>query len=370
MGIVAFLFVIISNLITVLLRKRSKIIVALSIAILAILMGFSSTVKGDSYWYSMEYYGQTTLVGDREFGFNFLMSFFSGLGIPFEAFRIIIFLVCILLMYYGLKKHIYNYHQFLLFYSVSFYYFLAIALNFFLAISVIIFAMQFLFKKRIIPYVALVAFASIFHSAALYALLFLAVLLPNKILFRSLGVILAINILLVVFMAVNTSSISGIAMAYQRFLGRFLTGGSSYLVEYVTVGYSRSSIRYIVFYLINIGLQYGIFNKCRDKLQDESELAFLAYGMKISLISSVFLPLMVFTITMIRLLFIPLIICFTTYQILLKYNIDGFKLSTIKIKASSVNLLCHLSVMIWLVFYLRHELGFDLIYFLSNNTLI
>ena len=384
MAFVIFILVVALNSLLFFLKKESKLIAGVSAVFLALLMAFSSVEigSGDSYYYNLEYYNSDLLINSGETTFNFLMVLFNNLGFSFQWFRFVMFLFCFLLICFPALKNGKSINLFVVLYAISIYYFLCVSLNFFIGLSVVVFATSFLNKKRIIIFAALVLLASTIHQSMIFSLFLLITIFrkrnkQHKYFFLS--ILVFAEFLFLVAMTIFTSLIPHFTNFVYQTVEPFFNTNSSYLREYLTVGFSRSSALYALFYLLNLLLAKLAMNHISQSDDYSSnQKSFCDFSYLISLLCSFFIPFLIITPTMTRMLFLGLIfmlfiyiICFSSSSSFLCL-LPQKEMRTFNLKTCSRHIygaVVLIVTFLWMFFYFKHELSFDFAQFLEGNSL-
>ena len=106
-------------------KRKSSIVAIISVIILGIFAGFSSAESGDALMYKNDYYDSLYHLR-LEPGYMRIRQLSFDAGLSFEIFRLLIFYFCAFLIYLGVKSFTNNYNLFILFYTISIFYFLEV----------------------------------------------------------------------------------------------------------------------------------------------------------------------------------------------------------------------------------------------------
>lgn len=165
-----------ANIIQSLARKRSVLLLIVTLVFLFFLF-FSNDASGhDHYLYKLGFEN-----ADQELGFEILytaiVSGIKGLGITsYNVFLCIYFVICMTLQCFGMRGYLKLSHPLLALYMVFIFPQWAIAIRIFLALSIVIFSLSYLFKGKWFYYVCGVILATAVHFSiaplALLALFF------------------------------------------------------------------------------------------------------------------------------------------------------------------------------------------------------
>ena len=182
--LILFFAVAIINFIYGIFSKRSSFVLLLSLMSLSFIAGFSAiSDNSDMSLYSAYYNGLLTYNPNWAFSFVLIEDLFSRIGFSFNMFRTIIYFICFLLLFFGCRHYLPNYHIIIVVYCFSLYVFLSITFRYFIAFSIVIFAIQFLIrsKRRPLFFVLLVLLATSFHTSVIFFLLLIVLAFKNKI---------------------------------------------------------------------------------------------------------------------------------------------------------------------------------------------
>ena len=374
MAIILFVLVIIVNLFLVLTNKKSFFVFAVSLIVLALLMGFSSTSGGDLFIYEQQYYVLTER--NWEAGYNWLTQLLLSAHFSFEGFRFLIFIICSLLMFFTFKKITSNYNFIVLLYTISFFYFFCVTIRYYVAFSIIIFSFRFIHKRNIVFYLGCVLIASLFHNSALFALVFCVLFFPYKAyktIFRVLTVFLIIDIVAVLLMIVFPNLIvSSAGLLLNAFGGLF--NQTEYLAgKYFAGNYSRVYSLYSITYLLDVFISFKTYSSLKKKCSQNTKHTLNKLFIIVLLCSSL-IPLLLLSQTFVRFLFIGVAASFCIFSKCLESHdnnsIKDQPFLRTKTERSGYVLLTCLAAFAWFaLIYLRNDFGYDIARFLENNKL-
>ena len=378
MAFLLFFGVILCNLTCVIIKKKSNIIAFGSTIALALIMAFSSTTFGDLESYAERYGDLNFQYSKFEQGYIEINRIFSTAGFSFDQFRLLIFLVCSILLFFTAKSLTKNYNMVILLYTFSLFYFLSVALRFFIAFSISVFALSILLSKKkryIIVSLLLILLAAQFHKSVYMVFIYFICLLPKRVL-KILNIVLLVfsclSCLLSVFLVVAPSFIADIANIVKHiFAGLFGNALNDLLESYLDEGYSRRYMIYYAFYALNCFVSVIALTALK-KSNKISEDVVSKYQV-ISFISLAGGFLVVISQTFIRLLFIPIFIGFVFFAKLAEYDEKepiNVIISRYSLSLGVRNSLIILTSLTWFfMLYIIGDLSFDLSWFLSTNKI-
>lgn len=378
MAYLLYFSVIALNVICVLGKTKSKLVAIYSLAALTLVMGYAGTLSGDLRTYSECYLSSDFLFTGFESGYIAINLFFRELGLDFEQFRIIIFLICSVFIMLAIRGITNNYNMVILLYTLVMFYFLSVAIRFFIAFAIAVFALSLLIKgkkKNIIIGILLILLAAQFHRSAYVILLYLVCVLPTKMLSgvnKVLTVASLFSVMIGVFLIVFPGSISSISNVVSDMVaGVFNEDVGEMSNSYLDGGYSRLHIVYLIFYLYSCVISLLVART----VSNEEKISKVTYEKYKSIallgLSAAFLVLV--SQTFIRLLFLPLFMGF----ILLakaceddKANPTVLKVGRYDLSMGIRNTLIITTSLTWFVMlYIVGDLSFNLMRFLANNKL-
>lgn len=377
MAYALFFGVIALNLICVMMKKNSRIIALLSVIALAIVMGYAQTTFGDLSTYRENYESGNIDENVRfESGYIFINLFFLEHGFNFNQFRIAIFLISALCLFLMARKYKPNYNLLVLLYTLSIFYFLSVALRYFLGFAVLFLGLAFLLKEKklnVILFAALVLLAAQFHKSFVVCFLFLPCFLPQKALQRVNKVLFFLSFIsmgIIAMMIVAPGTISVISSFLNSFASDIFTDLESMSDSYFGGRYSRRYVIYVLFYIINclctyVGIKYMV---SRGDLSQNACDKILC----IQLLFMVMTPTVLLSQTMMRLIFIALMLQFVMAAKLANlYKNERILIpwGKIRLTRGTYVFVTILSAATWFTqLYLIGDLGFNLMNFLSQNT--
>lgn len=378
MAFLLFYGVVAVNFICVMTRKKNNVIALFSVVSLGLVMGHAATAFGDLASYAQRYHDLNFEFTNIEAGYVELVRFFSTLGFSFDQFRMIIFSICSLLLFFSVRRITNNYNMVILLYALTMFYFLAVALRFYIAFSITVFALTLLWKDKkryIIVCVLLILWAAQFHKSVYITFLFLLAILPTSILKNINKVLLLISVLsffLTLFLAVSPDLIAAVADLTKRMMASLFGDSLGDLLDsYLGEGYSRRYFLYYLFYLFGFLVSFVSLKalKANNKVSEN----FAEKYMFVATLSLATGFLVVVSQTFIRLLFIPLFMGFIVFAKLAendkKEPID-VTLNQTLLSVGVRNVLIISTALTWFIMlYVIGDLSFDLSWFLSTNKL-
>lgn len=181
-----FYSVIILNLICVLFKFKSKIILFLTVLVCYLLF-VGNTTDPDMQNYIVYYMNSTNfnsiLSHPTEIGFYLLNLICNMLSMDVIAYKSVVFFICLLLIYSSLKYFNANYSAFCIFYLLGFFLVNIIQFRFFIASAIIIYGLRFLQSSNsgsTCKWIITVFVASSFHTIAILFIIFLVFKIKNK----------------------------------------------------------------------------------------------------------------------------------------------------------------------------------------------
>ena len=378
MAYVLFFGAIALNLTCVFCKKQNKSIALVSLIMILFVMGFASVKFGDLEVYYTYYQRSNFKLSRFEPGYIFINLFFANLGFNFNQFRIVIFVLCSLILYFATKSITKNYNMVVLLYTITLFYFLTVALRFFIAFTFVVYAASLLMKdkkKNIILFVLLIFVAAQFHASSYIALIYLLCMANGKAL-KYINIFLTITSLVALSFGfismIMPNNISLLLSALTRFFPSLLNDGINYLSDfYLTGTYSRHYFIYVFFYLYNciVSLLAASVLKTHSVLNSTTVSKFNT----IVLIHLSLSFLVLASQTFIRLMFIPMFLGFLIFAKMTESDVlkvNTLQIRNIKMSASITKIILISTSLTWFVMlYLIGDLGFNLFWFLSNNML-
>lgn len=148
-----------------------KVTLFLIVLYVIVLMCFSYTNNDTNIYKNIIYIGSKDTFWDKDIGFGLLLQIGYFFGFSYETFRFFIYLLAILLIHFGVSKILKKYENlFWLIYCLYPLFLDNIETRNFLAYSILIFALPFLFEKRV-------------SKKTLFFMLFVVACLIHKIIF-------------------------------------------------------------------------------------------------------------------------------------------------------------------------------------------
>lgn len=335
-------------------KKKSKAIYIIFLALLLLMFCQVTTSnyqhldykRGDNeayeQWYNLLRSGSIVNLKQSksvEKGFTLYTFFLAKIGLPYGLYMAVTFILGILLSFFTIRKITSNYSLILGLYYCYYFLFDIQQIRNFLAISISLFAIQFLKDKKIVTYVLLILLAASFHVSALAFLLFLLINLPNYKYFSK----LFIEISALLFAILSVLNIAG-ANVMKR-LANVLNLGSYQLY----FGDNFNVLRPFIELTFFVYMAIMVYSALKTEQEDE----WGTFIISLTAISFLFLPLMLISMTMDRILR-PLIIL--DYAIIAEkyscFDHDGMTIYVTKKNLLILGLFVVLGIMTY--FYCRH----------------
>lgn len=335
-------------------KKKSKVIYIIFLALLLLMFCQVTTSnyqhldykRGDNeayeQWYNLLRSGSIVNLKQSksvEKDFTLYTFFLAKIGLPYGLYMAVTFILGILLSFFTIRKITSNYSLILGLYYCYYFLFDIQQIRNFLAISISLFAIQFLKDKKIVTYVLLILFAASFHVSALAFLLFLLINLPNYKYFSK----LFIEISALLFAILSVLNIAG-ANVMKR-LANVLNLGSYQLY----FGDNFNVLRPFIELTFFVYMAIMVYSALKTEQEDE----WGTFIISLTAISFLFLPLMLISMTMDRILR-PLIIL--DYAIIAEkyscFDHDGMTIYVTKKNLLILGLFVVLGIMTY--FYCRH----------------
>lgn len=335
-------------------KKKSKAIYIIFLALLLLMFCQVTTSnyqhldykRGDNeayeQWYNLLRSGSIVNLKQSksvEKGFTLYTFFLAKIGLPYGLYMAVTFILGILLSFFTIRKITSNYSLILGLYYCYYFLFDIQQIRNFLAISISLFAIQFLKDKKIVTYVLLILLAASFHVSALAFLLFLLINLPNYKYFSK----LFIEISALLFAILSVLNIAG-ANVMKR-LANVLNLGSYQLY----FGDNFNVLRPFIELTFFVYMAIMVYSALKTEQEDE----WGTFIISLTAISFLFLPLMLISMTMDRILR-PLIIL--DYAIIVEkyscFDHDGMTIYVTKKNLLILGLFVVLGIMTY--FYCRH----------------
>lgn len=162
MTIILFFGMIILNLIFFLFRIRSNLVLFFNIIVFSFI--YSGNIRediSDLYRYKLQYLNQYSWFQEK--GYSFFSYIAAKIGIPFNLYLLIIFLIFIIALLFFCRKYQCNYSVFFLMFSLFYFFFVMEVLRFFLALSMLIIGSRFLIDGKKLAFIFFVLLATSFH---------------------------------------------------------------------------------------------------------------------------------------------------------------------------------------------------------------
>lgn len=315
MTVVTFFILVSINTIFTLLRKKSKIVAVVNIAVLALI--YCGNIRGymsDLYIYRLNYYGMESRFHEK--GYVFLTDFFYKIGIPFNGFLLFVFILFIGAVLSFLSDYKCNYAVFFFLYC-SFYYFFSLeVLRFFIALSFLIIGAKFLVQKRIKWYLFFVAIAASVHTS--FVVFFVLAIIPVKSIKKKFYIhYMLVFVAMTIITIVNGKRIPGLAIVF-KVISYFL-GGRDIAFYDGTVVAEHSWMYSSLYYLFNwIFLIISKDMIQRGKKHIEKVETLYSFCFKSNSLMSIMLPFSVMSPTYFRMILVVTIFLFMLMAVIIE----------------------------------------------------
>jgi len=283
----------------------------LLIASAALLYAFRNVMEADTIVYYTVYESFTnsfetvpTSFYGIDMGFILFMKLFATLGIPFEIFRLIVFLLSCTLIISTVKIITKNYALVFCLYLYFPFCYDSDQIRQFFAYSIVIFGLRYLFedKRSVLKYLICIFVSSMIHITSVVFLIYLLALLPiqkyMKPLFKGLA-------LICIFIVFGGGNLIG-------FVSRFISNSKLSLYSFESTEY-RMNIYLQIFEIIFFVLFVYLDNKILKNYEEDNNLRILNCILNLSI---VFLPFILISLSFERLMrpFIILTYCVATIR--------------------------------------------------------
>jgi len=235
------IFIYLSNIINALLKKHSKFLLLLMIALLWGLMG-ANTQNPDIYAYQISY--ADTRLGSLEVGYWALKRLFFSFGFEYAAFRMIISALGILLIHHTVKRLTDNCSAFYLFYFIYPFMMDVVQIRNFLAMAIFIFAVPYLMsdrKRDILKYLLLIIIAASVQTMAIFYLpLLVFIRMKKSVLFK---ILLIEGIIFLILISLNRSVLNSFSQILINTIG-------SYDDRIAIFAYRQTNLGFLLFWFM------------------------------------------------------------------------------------------------------------------------
>lgn len=372
MALILYFLIIIANAICVFLKKNVKLVSVLSIVLLALFVGFSSSDGGDALMYKTDYY-RTEYNIEFEIGYKWLSKLAMNSGLSFDIFRLFVFIIGSILMFFGGRSITKNSNIVILLLTISVYYFLAVLIRFYISISILVFSLRYVKRKNIIGFLICVFVAFLFHKSALFSLVLLFAFLPVSI-FKMVEGILKPICILFAFSCVLFFAFPSLLVFFQNkvFALSNVVLGNNYEVltdRYFSNGYSRKTIIYIIAFVVEYIIVFGLNKGYVKEVKDTQPFIISSVINNFLLLIT---PLLLISNTMIRFYSFGLIYNAFFYSRILS-QVGGKSIKMYKTKVDRhlfLTSVIFVSFIWFFAIYVRHDLSYDIYGYLQNNSLL
>jgi hypothetical protein len=361
MSIIFYLFVIGLNLVFAFRKEHSKKVAILSLILILLLMGgagpnYSGNPDYANYKRNYENVGSNnkTVFDDIFIGFNILMKIGNLFNISFVYFRFIIISLCLILIYHFIiKKYAYNYNYIILFYMLYPMIIDSEQLKNLIAFTFLFIGISFLIKNTFKNKIYFTIFLFLASSIHLAFILYLPLILINSSYKNKfIRFIFFLFIFITLLIIVNNNQIPFINYLLEYIdnnrLQVYLLSKTNYgflipfslnIINIILVFLSRKIIvnnnKQIRKYSNNSNITY------KKQYDIKRDYLFVDFVFWINIISIVFFPLYIKSITFYRL-----------SRNLIILNINSFSIASIRLRKNSINklifnLFVFLNIFIW-----------------------
>ncbi|GEM_PF-3757875 len=364
------------NAVPLLRKNRNNLALYLSIFFMSIFVGFYAISENiDLSWYLKDYSreGYASL-SHYEPGYVFLSYIFKSLRIPFPLFRSIGYLAFSLLICYALRVMQVNRHIFFLLYSVSFLLFTSNTIRYSMGLAVILFSLQFLYRRKYILYVCSSLIAAFCFHITLLPLVFGVVTATPKKHFKwvekILYVINAFGLLYICVLIVYPGAYIGLKECLHFLVEKLLPVYTDYhFVNNCARIYSIYAIYYVANYII-LWTGCYIINKNADDLKEripdfEAKALFCERIRCLVLMLGPVCVTVLININMFRYLMIGMLFSYVAYAMMIQEIVQHKLLNTPKYYGLIAILFGN--ALVWNTLYLLHHLGYYFKGYLINN---
>lgn len=226
MHTILFIFSEIVQLINSFFKKGNQILGMLGLAVFAYIAGTPSPEHTYDYEvYSIFYYAtHTGGTFNFERGYSEFALFCLNHGLSYEHFRLLFASLAMVVLYMGISRFTKNLSLFVFIYGITVFFYDAVQIRNLMMISLVILGMSFLINlnsKNVIIAIAIIILSAQFHTIGYIFLLIVIVrLLPEKIVTRSIYIVIFITIILMIL--VQVAGVSTITGLVSKSLGLFM----------------------------------------------------------------------------------------------------------------------------------------------------
>lgn len=245
------------NLIEIIRKKESKLLILLSIVVLTIIYaGNSRDNFSDIRAYRNFYNLSITKNQPMEKGYAYIADLLSNKGVSFECFLFLIFLLFVVSFFIISYKVCCSYSVFVFMYGSFWLFYSMECLRFFISVSLIIIAVKFLIDKKKKEYILIILLAALFHKFAFYFLIYSVVDSDNQLSKRKYKYFAIVCLISCMLIFINGNEVPFLKHIYVLVFGNWK---NTYFNKKTHLGF----IPYFLYHVFNI-----IFNLLCIKIVD------------------------------------------------------------------------------------------------------
>lgn len=330
--IVLYFLLFFLNLFCVWSRKRNRVVLLLTYAVLFFLC-INNVAYGDAKTYRTDY--EIIQRDSWEPGYILLRMFSYAIGITdYQVFLAVLFAFSSLFLMLGFRSMGVNLH---IVYTLGMFFicpWMFVIIRFFVGISVAIFAMKFLFQRNYIQYVIWITISVLFHKSMAVFILVLFVRLPYKALFAKKDKIwrIVISLVIAASLCVLTYTFVKKEFLFSAALLNTVAMISDSAAECIGIYMGRitrwGAVPVIMVYIVNCLMAFLMKKETSNKnavavlKKDEAdrENQFIEIAWRVSLIFAVFLPFDVLSVNFGRFNIVP-----TVFNVVALSQLTGLK---------------------------------------------
>ena len=261
--VLLFFLTIILNLLCLIIKVKSRLILILSLFVCYILF-VGNLTDPDMINYTLYYSNATNLsnvlLHPTEIGYYLLNVLCNYLNLDIVGFKTVIFLLCLVLLINNLRFWKTNLHAFIFFYMLSFLLINIIQFRFFIATNFIMYGFRFIFddnsEKGYLKYIICIIIATSFHTLSILFLVYLLYKIKNKKIFRNILIFIScITLFLLQLLPndliINMATVMGISDSrLELYFSNISFGIGSIIIILSLITISMLSVRFLKDYRI------------------------------------------------------------------------------------------------------------------------
>lgn len=238
------------------LKKYNKIINFISIGFLFVIFAFRATSVGaDTKTYEILYNNQYEW---NEKGYVYLVRLFNYFGFSFRFFLIIISFFSIFSLNHFLQKYSKDYiFSLILFVTIGLFSMYMTGIRQVIAISILLWSIDFIFRKKIFVFVLIVLLASSFHTSAL---VFLPIYFLNYINFTKNKILIFFFVFCIIIMLFKNYIWSFVSTIIPNQYDDLVFNSQDYYTNILVIIIEVSILFFVIFYYKNSKLNSNIYN--------------------------------------------------------------------------------------------------------------